>query len=112
MTTKDRVKKLAEIFKALSDVNRLRIIRMLSSNMVKTLTVSDLADKLGVSQPAATQHIKILKNIGLLEPNKEGFRIYYQINTDILVEMNEEVQDMFKLVHQKCSEFESCKGHN
>ena len=103
---------MIEIFKALSDPNRLRIIRMLASNMVNTLTVSELAEKLNITQPAASQHIKVLKNIRLLEPNKEGYRVYYQINLDVLTEIKKAIDTMFEMVYQKCSKFGQCKGHN
>ena len=100
------------IFKTLCDPNRLRIIRMLASNMVDTLTVSELAKKLSITQPAASQHIKILKNIHLLEPNKQGYRVYYHINLNVLTEIKKSIDAMFELVYEKCSKFETCRGHD
>ena len=62
----DFVLKMSEVFRALSDPTRLRIIRMLASNMESDLCVVDLAKKVGISQPALSQHIRILKNHGNL----------------------------------------------
>ena len=45
----DIVKKMSEVFKALGDPTRLRIIRMLASNMENNLCVVDLAKKLGAT---------------------------------------------------------------
>ena len=75
---------VANIFKALADPTRLRLIRLLASNMEEKLSVSDLAKKLHITQPAATQHLNILKNIGILYSNKERPRIYYYLNLDQL----------------------------
>ena len=96
---------MAEVFKALGDPTRLRIIRMLASNMVDTLCVADLAKHLGISQPAASQHIKVLKNIGILEPNRKGFRVYYTINTDMMMAYKENIDELFKLAFQGCERF-------
>lgn len=84
---------------------------MLASEMEDSLCVADLADKLGITQPAASQHIKVLKNIGILEPNRKGFRVYYNINTDVLVDYKESIDELFKLAFEKCANYGSCKGH-
>ena len=112
MLTQFKPNEMTEIFKALGDPNRLRIIRMLASNMINTLTVSELAEKLNITQPAASQHIKVLKNIRLLEPHKEGYRVYYQINLDAITEIKESIDAMFEMVYKKCSMFGQCQGHN
>jgi len=102
---------MAEVFKALGDPTRLRIIRMLASEMEQELCVIDLAKKLGVSQPAASQHIKVLKNIGMLEPNRNGNRIYYNLNRDVLIGYKKIIDELFELAFQKCQHYDTCKGH-
>jgi ArsR family transcriptional regulator, arsenate/arsenite/antimonite-responsive transcriptional repressor len=77
---RDLVTKMAEIFKALGDPTRLRILRMLASHLEQKLCVGCIAERLGISQPAASQHLKVLKNVGLAEPNREGFRVHYAID--------------------------------
>ena len=108
---KDDVKLMAEVFKVLGDTTRLRIIRMLASNPGSTLCVADLADRLGMTQPAVSQHIKALKQVGLLEPDKQGFRVYYYIDTDILSSYKEKIDEMFELAFTKCSRIGNCNGH-
>ena len=56
------VMEMSEVFKAWGDPTRLRIIRMLVSKIESSLGVSDMANKLGITQPAAPQHIKVLKS--------------------------------------------------
>lgn len=50
------VMEMSEVFKAWGDPTRLRIIRMLVSKIESSLGVSDMANKLGITQPAAPQH--------------------------------------------------------
>ena len=107
----DIVKNMAEVFKALGDPTRLRIIRMLASGMENSLCVADLAQRLGITQPAVSQHIKVLKNLSILEPNREGFRVFYNINTDVLADYKTMIDELFKLAFEKCATYGKCQGH-
>ena len=69
---------LSEFFKALSDPTRLKLFRLLMFNDEDKLKVIDLAEKIGISQPAITQHINILKEIKLIKSSREQNRVYYQ----------------------------------
>ncbi|MFZ3172206.1 MAG: metalloregulator ArsR/SmtB family transcription factor [Carboxydocellales bacterium] len=71
------MRKLAEFFKALGDENRLKIIRMLSE---KELCVCEIIDRLELSQPAISHHLKILRQAGLVKDTKEGKWVYYALN--------------------------------
>ena len=103
---------MSEVFKALGNPTRLRIIRMLASEMEKDLCVVDLAKKLGVTQPAASQHIKVLKNVGILEPKRNGNRVHYNLNPDVLVDYKNKIDGLFELAFKKCQYYDTCKGHN
>ncbi len=107
----DFVLKMSEVFGALSDPTRLRIIRMLASNMESDLCVVELAKKVGISQPALSQHIRILKNVGILDGNRKGFRVYYNINTDVLKNYKADVDKLFKMAFVKCPDWGKCSGH-
>jgi len=78
------------------------IIKLLASNMQDTLCVTDVAVKLGITQPAASQHIKVLKNIGLLEENRKGYKVYYSINHTVFLELKNEVDGLFLKAFEKC----------
>ena len=108
---KDKTRKMSAVFKALGDPTRLRIIRMLASKMEDNLCVADLAKKLGVTQPAASQHIKVLKSIDILKPNRKGFRIYYSIDTDTLNTYKKDIDKLFKMAFEKCPRYGKCNGH-
>ena len=105
---KDRIKALAGAFKAMGDIKRLKIIKILASNRSEPLCVSDVARIWEISQPAASQHIKVLKNIGILVENRKGFRVFYSIDNAKLIEYTRGMNELFKKVFEKCPHDFSC----
>lgn len=103
----NRIEKTSEIFKAMGDPTRLRLIRLLASNMEDRLCVVDLAQKLNISQPAASQHLKILKNVGILYSKREGNRVFYYTNAESLKTQFEEI---LKVAFSKCAYDGDCKN--
>ena len=100
------VMQLVEIFKALSDPNRLVIIKLLVTAEDKQLCVADLAKILSISQPAVSQHLKILKNVKVLEAEKVGFHVYYKVNMDVMNSLSGKVEKLLKMAHEDCPEDE------
>jgi len=70
------VKELEQYFKALSDVNRLRILNLLLHG---ELCVCDIHHVLESSQPNVSRHLAYLKNSGLVLDRREGLRIFYRL---------------------------------
>jgi DNA-binding transcriptional ArsR family regulator len=68
----------AEIFKVLSVETRVKIIELLKAN--GALGVKDISNKLGITPPAVSQHLKILKQAGLVRSERQGYWIPYSIN--------------------------------
>ena len=68
--------KLAALFQALADPTRLRIIALLRS---MELSVGELAQLLGQSQPRVSRHVRILSDSGLVARRKEGSWVYLQL---------------------------------
>ncbi len=62
-----------DIFRALADATRLRIMTLLGS---MELSVGELAQVLGQSQPRVSRHVKILCDAGLAERRKEGSWVF------------------------------------
>jgi ArsR family transcriptional regulator, arsenate/arsenite/antimonite-responsive transcriptional repressor len=77
-----KTNELAEVFKALGDPTRLAIFKMLSANPKPKLCVCAIATRLQISQPAVSQHLRVLKNAGLISPNRDGFKVHYAVNAD------------------------------
>ncbi|MGK9369072.1 ArsR/SmtB family transcription factor [Melioribacter sp. Ez-97] len=66
-----------QIFKALSDLNRLRTLKILQS---RPLCVCEITEILGLATSTVSQHLKILKEAGFIVEEKEGKWVNYMIN--------------------------------
>jgi DNA-binding transcriptional ArsR family regulator len=83
----DDVVKLSEIFKALSDPTRLRLIKLLNDCKPGVceggpLCVNALAHQLGVTQSAVSQHLRILRQAGLVRGDRKGSFMHYELDLD------------------------------
>lgn len=72
----------AEIFKVLSVETRVRIIELLKAN--GALGVKEISERLGITPPAVSQHLKILKQAGLVRSERQGYWIPYSINEEAM----------------------------
>ena len=73
-----------KVFKALSDKNRRKIIRLLQKN---DMTAGEIAAHFNISKPSISEHLKILKNADLIGSEKNGQFVRYFLNTSILEEV-------------------------
>ncbi len=73
------MRKLARIFKAVGDENRLRILKMLEK---RTMCVCEIAYVLGLSQSTTSRHLKILEEAGLVLREKAGLWVEYSLPTE------------------------------
>jgi len=74
---KDR---MAFVFEALGDSTRLKIFRLLSQK--KGLCVTDVANICGISVPAASYQLKILEIVELVQREREGKMICYELREE------------------------------
>jgi len=83
----EKIEEFAEIFKALSDPTRLRLVKLLGDctpGMCKggPLCVNALSHRLGVTQSAVSQHLRILKLAGLVRGERRGSFMHYSLDPD------------------------------
>ncbi len=71
----------AAIFKILSVESRVMILHMLKK---RSFCVNALARRLGISQAAVSQHLRVLRDAGVVEADKRGYFVHYRLNTDTL----------------------------
>ena len=70
-----------QLFRALSDLTRLRTLSLLVSQ--GELCVCELTQALGLPQPKVSHHLAALRRAGLVSDRKEGLWIYYRIASDL-----------------------------
>jgi len=86
MSEMDRTVELARIFKALSVEARIKIVELLKE---RALCVGALAARLEISQSAVSQHLRILRDAGLVLADKRGYWVHYRLNEDTLARWKE-----------------------
>ena len=89
-----------KVFKVLSDPNRIKIIELLIQGETCGCT---LVDKLPISQPTLSHHLKKMSEVGLLRSVKDGNRINYFVNKDKLNEIADFIKEL------KDTQIESCE---
>jgi DNA-binding transcriptional ArsR family regulator len=97
---------LEELFKALGNVNRLLLVYSLASGEVERISVTEMSKIMGLTQPAASQHLKVLKTAKILIAQKEGNYIYYTFNKQALQKHKKTVDFLFNCALSKCEQLE------
>jgi ArsR family transcriptional regulator, lead/cadmium/zinc/bismuth-responsive transcriptional repressor len=67
---------IAETFRALADSTRAKIVHAL---MDQTLCVCDLAQVAGVSEPAVSQHLRLLRSLRIVRGRRNGKMVFYSL---------------------------------
>ena len=80
--------KLVRIFQALAVETRLHIVRMLKG---RVLCVGALAARLNVTQGAVSQHLRILREAGVVVAEKRGYYTHYKLNDKTLARWKSEI---------------------
>jgi len=62
--------------KALSDPNRVKLLKMLQTRM---MCVCEVQAALGIAQPTVSKHLKLLEDAGLVSRKKEGLWVNYSL---------------------------------
>lgn len=87
-------KELALISKALSHPARIAIIQILSEK--KEIKTGNISDDLPISRTTVSQHLKILKEAGIINGTIDGLKIHYCLDNNKLNEIKEKYNFFFK----------------
>jgi DNA-binding transcriptional ArsR family regulator len=79
----DKIQELSEVFKALSDPTRLRLVKLLRDHD-GALCVNALAHRLDVTQSAVSQHLRVLRQARLVVSDRHGPSVHYMLNQEKL----------------------------
>jgi ArsR family transcriptional regulator, arsenate/arsenite/antimonite-responsive transcriptional repressor len=72
----------AQVFKALADPARVRLISTIAASGDDGACVCELVEPLGLSQPTVSHHLKILYETGLISREKRGTWAYYRLRQE------------------------------
>lgn len=81
----------AELFRALGDPTRLQILGLLR---VRQACVCELVELVPVSQPAVSQHLRKLKQVGLVREQREKQWTFYQLRDDVSPAIAKIIRDL------------------
>lgn len=93
MNNLDRFSQIAERLKALSHPVRLHILTVLLEQ--DYCYTGEIAEELPFSQPTVSQHLKILKEAGLIQGTIEAPRIRYCLNEEAIAELEKDLKNLF-----------------
>jgi ArsR family transcriptional regulator len=95
-----KIEDLADIFKALSNPNRLKIFLALTTCCrpgtvglydkdadVDTMFIGDLGKELDIGKPTVSHHIKELRSVGIIKTERRGQKIACWVDPDIIAEL-------------------------
>lgn len=109
-SNQEQIERQALVFSAFADPTRLKLVKILCRQQhPDALCVNALAHLLEVTQPAVSQHLRMLKTIGLVKAERRGYHIHYFINLAAL-ERCRELASMAMSTTMPVNE-ESCQEH-
>lgn len=88
------------VLKAISDETRMNILSMLLRH---NYCVRALARKLKLSEGAVSQHLKVLRDAGLLKGEKRGYFMHYDVNRGVLHELATEIEILARMERKLCT---------
>lgn len=88
------MRELARFFRALGDETRLRLVAMLAQQeRGHAMCVGRLARELGVTDSAVSQHLRVLKDLGLVHAERRGYRLHYFLDSERLTAYQDLVRE-------------------
>lgn len=88
------------VLKAISDETRMKILSLLLRH---NYCVRALARKLKFSEGAVSQHLKVLRDAGLLIGEKKGYFMHYDVNRDVLHALAAEIEALASMERELCT---------
>ena len=86
---------IVQVFKTLSDETRFNLVKLLLTHDV---CVGAMAQRLGISEAAVSQHLKSLREAGLVKGEKRGYWTHYAIEKNKLNELAESLRELTNLL--------------
>jgi ArsR family transcriptional regulator len=85
----DAAERLAQVFRALGDRRRVRLLSLIAASEGGEACICDLTAPVGLSQPTVSHHMKLLVDAGLVTRDQRGKWAYYRIATETAVPLSD-----------------------
>jgi len=95
---------LLATLKALSDETRYNLVKLLVSH---DYCVGALANRLNISESAVSQHLKVLRNAGIVKGEKRGYFTHYWVDRESLKDAAKEIIALSSVIPV----IDKCKKH-
>ncbi len=95
----DPTDRLARCARALAAPTRLRIVALLRG---RALCVNALAGQLDVTQGAVSQHLRVLRDAGIVVSDKRGYFVHYRLNEGALATWRQEMEQLLDVKRGPC----------
>ena len=86
---------MSEVYKALADPTRRRILQLLRE---REMSAGEIAEHFKLAKPTLSGHFAVLREAGLVSPEKTGTTIIYRLNVSVLEEALMALMDAFKVL--------------
>ncbi len=93
-----------DIFQAIADPTRRAILVMLTS---QTMTAGAIASNFDAARPTISKHIQILNECELVEAQRQGREIYYELKIDKMKEIDEWLEQFRKIWENRFSKLDN-----
>lgn len=102
---------LVNMLKALSDNTRYRLVNLLLKH---DFCVGALATHLNISESAVSQHLKVLRDAGIVRGDKRGYYTHYYVDRKMLQQLADQMIKLSKTVpsDNKCHQGKNCLSIN
>ncbi len=84
----DQAEQIAPLLKALADPVRLRLLSLVAAHEGGEACICELNEAFALSQPTISHHMKVLHEAGLVDRDKRGVWVYYQIRPQALASLS------------------------
>lgn len=78
---------LAQVFKALADPVRLRLVSLIGAHQGGEVCVCELTSAFDLTQPTISHHLKVLREAGIIDSERRGTWVYYRLEPAALERM-------------------------
>jgi len=78
---------MAQVFKALGDPVRLRLVSLIGAHQGGEVCVCELTEAFDLTQPTISHHLKVLREAGIITSERRGTWVYYRLEPATLDRM-------------------------